>query len=337
MSKQQQSKQQQNKKSKGKGKANGSRRGGKKNAPASGGGTGNQSHGDVDIIDGLLDPWSGVGPQKLPDVNSGKSSVLRLRSRYDMTMGEDSAVAGLFRGGAMFLPRLNSPSYKPTYTATNQLPIIAWAADTNGQFPEYSSVVAAYHFARITSWGLRFTSVGAPLNSAGRLIIKTAIDDLPTNDYTGPNSTAPRVMEIPIQPGMDVVWRSQPLDNDAWVFVATNNTGADNVHRWTHCQAFVEGANSSTVIRVEAVMNIEATAYEGSFANRLMTPAADYNPGLLAQIANGFAHMPDVIEATATTLRNNPAAMRLAQGALQYGARRIMGSLYPTTPLLTYR
>lgn len=328
----QQNQNNQNKKGKGGGKSKGGGKGGRRR----GQGAGNQSHGDVDILNGMLDPWSDMGPQKLPDVNSGKSSVLRLRSRYDMTIGEDSAVAGLYRGGAMFLPRLNAPSYKPVYTATNQLPITGWGADSNGLFAEYSSVISAYHFFRITGWGLRFTSVGAPLNSAGRLIIKTSIDDSPTSDASGPNSTAPRVMEIPIQPGMDVMWRSQPLDNDAWVFVSTSNTGAANLHRWTHCQAFVEGANSSTVVRVEAVMNIEATAFEGSFANRLMTPAADFNPGLLARIANGFAHMPDVIEATASTLRNSPTAMRFATGALQYGAARAHNYYYASTPTITY-
>jgi hypothetical protein len=222
-----------------------------------------------------------------------------------MTIGEDSAVSGYYRGASLFLPRLKNPVYKPTYSDTNQLPITAWATDSSGSFSDETALLAAFHKYRITCWGVRFVSVGPPLTSAGRLILNTSVNETPTTDYSGPNAIAIKRLEIPIQPGMDVVWLSEPVDNRSQEFYDTQSTDAALLDRWSCCYAYVEGASSTTQIRCQLVINVELIAYNATFAARMMQPALDDNQPFMASVRNAMRSLGDVYTVNSSSLRDS--------------------------------
>jgi hypothetical protein len=235
-----------------------------------------------------------AGAQKYHDGSNVKTIPYRLRYFYTMALGEDSAVSGYYRGGFMVLPRIYVPFYKPTYTATNQLPITAWTA-TGSTYDEYTRVTETAKSYRITSWGVRVYSVGPPLTSSGFVVVRTITADDPTVDYAGPNGCAEDRFEQAIGPGMDFYWQSKPVDLGARHFSLVDSSVATELDNWTVPEILVEAASSTTSIRIEIVMNVEFTAASGDLWASIVTMAPERNEGFMDGVNRLYKYLPNIM------------------------------------------
>jgi hypothetical protein len=257
-------------------------------------GSGGSSSALVNQVISFANPWSLAGAQKYHDGNNAKTIPYRLRDFHTITLGEDSAVSGYYRGGYMVLPRVYVPFYKPTYTATNQLPITDWAV-TGSVYSEYSDLVGVTKSYRITSWGVRVYSIGPPLTSAGIVVVRTITADDPTADYEGPNARAEDRFEQAISPGMDFYWQSKPTDINSRNFSLVDSSAAAELDNWTIPQIFVEAASATTSIRIEVVFNIELTAASGDLFARMVTMAPERNEGFMDGVNRLYKYLPNIM------------------------------------------
>jgi hypothetical protein len=280
-------------------------------------------------------PWSNAGPQRYHDGNNAFTIPYRARYWYSITTGEDSAVSGSYRGGVMILPRVDTPFYKPTYTATNQLPITGWTS-TGGSFAEYSDLASSFKSYRITSWGIRVYSIGPPLSSAGVVVVRTIQADDPTADTSGPTALAQSKHEEPIQPGMDFYWQSKPTDVSVREFQFIDSTSATELDKWTIPQIHIESASSTTVVRVEVTTNFEFVAAPNSFLSRMVKPAPERSEKFMDGVSRLFRALPNIMPNPDHGV--GPALVRGANAVVSQiitqGVNRMLGPAPPSGQLM---
>ncbi len=280
----------------------------------------------VGDIAALINPFNEL-PGKIPDVYSGRSTVYAARYAYNIAMGQDSVATTVYRGATLQAPRMLTACYKPTYTATNQLPITGWSADATGDLPSYATLSTTFDTFRLTSWGLRVYSVGPPVSSAGQVVLKATPQRVPTDDLGGPQGIAVYKREYSVHElaGEGIKILALPTDNGAFEFHDVGTTAPDVSVNWDTIQIHVEG-NSSTQIRVEVFKNFELIPIGSSFAAQTATKAADYDTSSVEMMRNAYNYVPQSFKDSAMNVIGN-AVRVAAQKFLQQGARTTMRNL----------
>jgi hypothetical protein len=227
----------------------------------------------------FINPFSDHKGKKWPDESAIPTVSFRLRQFGVFPSGAGDTVRSI-----LIASRINDMLYvNPTYTGTDTYPITDWgtAADPSS----YNELNTNFDSYRICSWGVKIYSVGKPLDASGYLTILTNAQQPTTTVGNSPTTFALKKDVFPVQNQMEVRWVGVPVDNKAREFYATTTSQTN----WTYPTIFVNGTTADTVLRYEIVMDLELIPESGTFTERVATPAASYNTGLLQKIENAYA------------------------------------------------
>jgi hypothetical protein len=248
---------------------------------------------------------------KVPDGTACRTTTFRSRGFGTITPNLGS---GTDQMAFIIIPSLaNSYWLSPTFTGTS---VSAWG--TGGSAPAYSlSTLARY---RIVAWGFRLTLTSSPNSSGGRLDVFTnqAVATHSGSTFTlnaaqvSPSSSALAHHVYAIQPGFQVEWRSQRLDNHANEFVAA---GEDN-NSWTWPCVHISGASSGTKLLLEIRYDLEyITEIDASAVTA--TPAAPSDRGFMQKMLEYTSTLsPDTVTTAATVASRAYSAARYIRSAM---------------------
>lgn len=286
-----------------------------------------QANVDVWATD-FINPWSTREAKKIPDADSSMSFTIRLRTVGTVGSNAGTTTAGTLRQETFFVNPNLAYYPAPVYTdngGEDEFPMTSLGASSS--MTGYTELAAASEAYRVAAAGVRFTTVGKPLDCSGwmTLITNSNASSSPAKTATAPDDYSTRKTVVPVQNGLQVVWLAQPNDNDAWTYRDINSSSHDPFG-WTSLSVFVEGTTSDTVIRFEYVMDLECLPKTSSLFTRLATEAAAYNVNLMQAMANRFRSVDPVamLDQAASSLQSGGFLHRLYHSNV---GQRALGAL----------
>lgn len=281
------------------------------------GGTG--AHKMAELACSFANPWCSPDGIKWPDMNAGKSVSYRER-----LVGTLQVNATNFVGAALFHARLKSPCYVAPSLTTNNFPVSSYGTAT--EWPDNpAGTPLAVKAARVVNYGVRIRYVGPALYAAGVITMCTIEGDESTEVPTSPDDYCIEKQIFTIQPGMDIIWLSKPLDSLARRFI--NNTSTSDLSNWSSLAVFFEGMSTETLtgLYFEVLSHFEFLPTVNGALMRAATPAAADNQALISQVSNVLRKVPSAIESAKEAIGT---AAQFARFVSQFGG--------PAIPLITY-
>lgn len=223
-------------------------------------------------VSSLCNPWAeeSIGA-KIPDDDATKSVPVTVRQVHGIEVGANGTCLVNF-GAQPFA----TSGYKNESSTSGGVVDGTVAPINNADGTAWQTQFDRY---RIVSWGVRIYNIDPITTAKGQLKLMTLEDGTYTVLVAGRSFAGSLYSEVETFPvsQSDVYWISTPVGTGWKEYIGMTYTAP-----WTQLAVYVSDAAAGAKFTAELIYNCECVVDLNSISSRLVTPAADHNPVVLA-------------------------------------------------------